>query len=71
MTSTGSIQLTGKGSVGIFAQSVGGGGGVVTAGTDGIVEATQNAGNGKGGKVTISGNASIYIEDANSVGVFA
>ncbi|WP_027036867.1 autotransporter outer membrane beta-barrel domain-containing protein [Mesorhizobium ciceri] len=69
VTNTGQITLTGDGSVGIFAQSVGGGGGVVTAGTDGIIEAV-NGGSGNGGKVTINSNVAMVITGDNSVGVF-
>jgi len=69
VTNTGQIVLTGRGSVGIFAQSVGGGGGVVTAGTAGIVEATSG-GTGNGGVVTINSNVAMTITGDNSVGVF-
>ncbi|MBZ9997871.1 hypothetical protein [Mesorhizobium sp. BH1-1-4] len=69
VTNTGVIVLKGNGSVGIFAQSVGGGGGVMTAGTDGIIEAV-NGGSGDGGKVTINSNVAMLITGDNSVGVF-
>ncbi|BCG73009.1 outer membrane autotransporter barrel domain-containing protein [Mesorhizobium sp. 113-1-2] len=69
VTNTGQIRLTGNGSVGIFAQSVGGGGGVVTAGTDGIVQAVAG-GSGNGGVVTINSNVAMLITGDNSVGVF-
>ena len=62
--------LKGNGSVGIFAQSVGGGGGVMTAGTDGIIQAV-NGGKGDGGVVTINSNVAMLITGDNSVGVFA
>ncbi|TPM31479.1 hypothetical protein FJ967_24885 [Mesorhizobium sp. B2-3-4] len=69
VTNTGVIVLKGKGSVGIFAQSVGGGGGVMTAGTDGIIQAV-NGGKGDGGVVTINSTVAMLITGENSVGVF-
>jgi len=69
VTNTGQIVLKGNGSVGIFAQSVGGGGGVMTAGTDGIIQAVSG-GKGDGGVVTINSNVAMLITGDNSVGVF-
>jgi outer membrane autotransporter protein len=65
----GSIHMTGAGSVALFAQSIGGGGGVATA--DGAATFALNAGgNGNGGTVTVQNNGTIVMDGDNAAGVF-
>ena len=68
-SSTGTIVMTGAGSVGLFAQSVGGGGGIATA--DGAATfALQAQGNGNGGTVSVVNHGSIIMTGDNAAGVF-
>jgi hypothetical protein len=69
VTNYGSITMTGAGSVGLFAQSVGGGGGVATA--DGAASYALSAqGDGNGGAVSVVNHGTISITGDNSAGVF-
>lgn len=66
------ITTYGKNSVGVIAQSVGGGGGILlTSGMLGGVTPTFTAGNGNGGSVTVDVNAPIKIYGAGVYGVIA
>ncbi|MDO8978102.1 MAG: autotransporter domain-containing protein, partial [Afipia sp.] len=68
-SATGTITMTGAGSVGLFAQSVGGGGGIATA--DGAATFALNAlGNGNGGVVSVVNHGSITMTGDNAAGVF-
>ncbi|MEP6841767.1 MAG: hypothetical protein ABJA75_27240, partial [Bradyrhizobium sp.] len=68
-TATGTITMTGAGSVGLFAQSVGGGGGIATA--DGAATFALHAqGNGNGGIVSVVNHGSIIMTGNNAAGVF-
>ena len=69
VTNNGSITMTGAGSVGLFAQSVGGGGGVATA-NNASNFALNAQGNGNGGTVTVTNNGTVSITGDNSAGVF-
>ncbi len=78
VTSTGNIVTGGNGADGIFAQSVGGGGGLVgNLGNDVPVLsyltdfAGSVGGSGSGGDVTISHTGDIYTYGTNSTGIFA
>ena len=69
IVNNGSIHMTGAGSVGLFAQSVGGGGGIATV--NGASTFALNAGgNGNGGTVTVTNHGTIMISGDNSAGVF-
>jgi len=66
----GSIHTRGLGAAAIFAQSVGGGGGV--AGTQGFFGVTGSAGgNGAGDKVTVDWTGSIVTDGTNAHGIYA
>ncbi|MBX9748578.1 MAG: hypothetical protein K5Q68_03095, partial [Roseococcus sp.] len=68
------IRTTGEFAHGIFAQSIGGGGGVLVQGNQ-VFTGTTNAGAagavGPGGSVTITQSAPITVSGANSVAIFA
>ena len=69
---TGAITTHGKNSVGVIAQSVGGGGGILlTSGLTGEVKPSFTAGTGKGGNVTVDVNAPITMYGAGVYGVIA
>jgi hypothetical protein len=79
VTNSGSINVTGRNSVGIFAQSVGGGGGsggfagaiaLGGGGVDNVVGGSGSKG-GNGGDVTVISTGSIHTALANSSGVVA
>ena len=61
--------MTGAGSVGLFAQSVGGGGGIATADVA-ATYALQAHGNGNGGTVSVVNHGSIIMTGDNAAGVF-
>ena len=66
------ITTYGKNSIGVIAQSVGGGGGILlTSGMLGGVTPTFTGGNGNGGSVTVDVNAPIKIYGAGVYGVMA
>ncbi len=72
VTNTGSIIIDGDNSVGIFAQSVGGGGGLVQPGGGASSLALLNGGIGTGGIVTINNTAgSITVTGANSIALYS
>ena len=65
------ITTSGKGSVGIVAQSVGGGGGILaTSGISGLTPVTTG-GTGNGGAVSVTINAPIIASGAGAYGVVA
>ncbi len=69
----GKISVAGDGSVGVLAQSVGGGGGIL-GGTGGITLGTSGTGaSGMGGAVgvVVAENATITAPGENSIGIFA
>ncbi len=76
VTNDGAITTHGINSVAIFAQSVGGGGGVagsalaVTVGPGVFIGGSSGA-NGKGGDVTVTNNGSVTMTGNGSVGLFA
>jgi uncharacterized protein YhjY with autotransporter beta-barrel domain len=69
VTNTGDIVLLGEGSIGIFAQSVGGGGGLFGSGL-GLSFAGSLGGTGDAGTVTVIQNGSIWAGAKNGVGAF-
>uniref|UniRef100_B0T2H8 Outer membrane autotransporter barrel domain protein n=1 Tax=Caulobacter sp. (strain K31) TaxID=366602 RepID=B0T2H8_CAUSK len=69
VTNTGDIILLGEGSVGIFAQSVGGGGGLFGSGL-GLSFAGSLGGTGDAGTVTVIQNGNIWTGAKNGVGAF-
>jgi hypothetical protein len=72
VTNTGTIFLNGKNSIGIFAQSLGGGGGMVLPGSGamGLTEMSGSAGDGH--KVTIdNGAANVVSMGDGSIALFA
>jgi hypothetical protein len=72
VTNTGSILINGNNSVGIFAQSVGGGGGMIRpgGGVTSIVEA--DGGVGDGGVVTVTNDAGmIVVTGDNSIALYS
>ncbi|WP_436158520.1 hypothetical protein [Mesorhizobium sp. LjRoot246] len=68
----GQILVSGAGAVGILAQSVGGGGGLVMnggsiqAGTSGL-----SGSSGSGGAVTVTSTGSVFATGQNGIGIFA
>ncbi|MGK9170994.1 hypothetical protein KXR53_32155 [Inquilinus limosus] len=69
-----SISVSGSGSIGIFAQSVGGGGGLIANGTGsfaGAPLAGQVSGSAKGGPVSVTVNDSVSATGQNGIGIFA
>jgi uncharacterized protein YhjY with autotransporter beta-barrel domain len=77
VTNNGNITTTGDGAYGIFAQSVGGGGGLVgdlgndVPGLSLLNFAGSVGGSGNGGDVTISQTGAITTYGTNSTGIFA
>jgi hypothetical protein len=69
VTNTGDIILLGDGAVGIFAQSVGGGGGLFGSGL-GLSFAGSLGGTGDAGTVTVIQNGNIWAGGKNGVGAF-
>jgi uncharacterized protein YhjY with autotransporter beta-barrel domain len=69
VTNTGNIVLLGAGSVGIFAQSVGGGGGLFGSGL-GLSFAGSLGGTGDAGTVTVIQNGNIWAGGQNGIGAF-
>ncbi|MGB6105252.1 MAG: autotransporter domain-containing protein, partial [Pusillimonas sp.] len=67
------ISTTGPNAYGIFAQSIGGGGGLVGDSDGGYAGTTSTAdnGSGRGGAVNVTQSGSIEALGANSVGIFA
>ncbi len=70
VVSTGNITLKGSGCIGIVAQSVGGGGGVLGDMT-GLSHMGSVGGTGVGGKVTVTHTGNITMLGSNSVAVVA
>ncbi len=68
---TGTIVISGNNSVGIFAQSVGGGGGLVRPGGGASSVTAENGGIGDGGTVTVRNTGMIIITGDNSVGLYS
>ncbi len=69
VTNTGDIILLGDGAVGIFAQSVGGGGGLFGSSL-GLSFAGSLGGWGDAGKVTVIQNGNVYAGGKNGIGAF-
>ena len=70
ITSTGNITLTGGGALGIFAQSIGGGGGSAGSST-GSGWFGSVGGDGDAGTVTINHSGNVISVGANAIGFFA
>jgi hypothetical protein len=66
LSQTGNVLVHGDGSIGILAQSLGGGGGVVDR-----VFADSAGGTGVSGGITIAVNGSVVADGANAIGIFA
>jgi hypothetical protein len=72
VTNTGSIMINGDNSIGIFAQSVGGGGGLVEPGGGATSIELLSGGIGNGGIVTIDNSAgSIIVTGDNSIALYS
>ncbi|ANN76428.1 autotransporter outer membrane beta-barrel domain-containing protein [Bordetella flabilis] len=79
VVSDGNITLTGAGAIGIFAQSVGGGGGLIVNGTSVYAGAplqyekncTDKACGGVPGAVSVTVNGAVAATGQNAIGVFA
>jgi outer membrane autotransporter protein len=72
VVNSGAMGLTGDNSVGVFAQSVGGGGGMVRPGGGVTNVVTMDGGTGNGGAVTVDNTASqLVLNGQNSIGVYA
>ena len=72
VTNSGSIFINGGNSIGLFAQSIGGGGGLVAPGGGATSVETQTGGTGNGGVVTIDNSAgSIIVTGQNSVAIYS
>ena len=75
VANNGVIQINAKNSVGIMAQSVGGGGGTAGSALGGSVVPVsiggQNGAAGAGGNVSVTNTGSIIIAGSNSIGLFA
>jgi uncharacterized protein with beta-barrel porin domain len=72
VTNTGSIVIAGDNSVGIFAQSVGGGGGLVTQGSGASGLALNSGGSGNGGVVTVQNTSgTITVTGNNSIALLS
>jgi uncharacterized protein YhjY with autotransporter beta-barrel domain len=71
VTGSGDIHTRGSGAAGIFAQSVGGGGGVAGDLGIGIGYAGSAGGNGSGKKVEVDWTGRITTEGLNAHGIFA
>ncbi|MDO9338283.1 MAG: hypothetical protein Q7T61_17970 [Caulobacter sp.] len=69
VVNTGDIYVSGVGAVGIFAQSVGGGGGLF-GGQLGLSFAGSMGGVGEGGTVTVVQNGNVIVDGKNGVGAF-
>ena len=70
-TQTGDITTTGDRAHGIFAQSIGGGGGAVFTDIAAPEVTFSGANTGNGGALTLQNTGDIYTTGAESVGVFA
>ncbi len=71
VTNSGSITIQGNNSIGIFAQSIGGGGGLIMPGGGAGSVTSQSGGSGNGLAVTINNTASnIIMIGNNDIGVF-
>ena len=71
VTSTGNIVTRGQGSNGIFAQSVGGGGGLAGDNGTGFAFSGSAGGDGAGGTITVNHSGNIATLGDNSHGIFA
>ena len=72
VTNTGTIEIAGDNSVGIFAQSVGGGGGLVTQGTGASGLSLSSGGSGTGGVVTVQNTSgAILVTGNNSIALLS
>ncbi|NTV97739.1 MAG: autotransporter domain-containing protein [Chlorobiaceae bacterium] len=72
VTNSGSIVIEGDNSIGIFAQSIGGGGGLVQPGGGATSITLKSGGDGKGGVVTVTNTAgSIRITGDNSIALYS
>jgi len=67
----GYVQTTGDNSTAIFAQSVGGGGGMVASATGLFAFGSDEGDGGDGGIVNVDNSGEIYTEGKNSHGIFA
>ena len=75
VSNAGAITINGKNSVGVMAQSVGGGGGTASDALGVAIIPVfiggKNGANGLGGDVSIANSGSILINGNNSIGLFA
>ncbi|HEY1268734.1 MAG TPA: autotransporter domain-containing protein, partial [Candidatus Binatia bacterium] len=70
VTNSGTININGDNSVGIFAQSVGGGGGLVQLKGGAAQLSLADGGVGNGGTQTVTNTGDIFITGKNSVALF-
>ena len=71
VTSSAPIMTSGQNAIGILAQSVGGGGGLLLNPGSGAVTASTVTGTGNGGNVTVAVNSDITTSGAGAYGVVA
>lgn len=71
VTVGGSVTTTGRNAIGVFAQSVGGGGGAFVSVGLGELTPGFSAGDGDGGDVTVNINAPVAVSGTGSIGVLA
>ena len=75
VSNAGAITINGKNSVGVMAQSVGGGGGTASDALGVAIIPVfiggKNGANGAGGDVSVANSGSILINGNNSIGLFA
>ncbi|MBS0640036.1 MAG: autotransporter domain-containing protein, partial [Proteobacteria bacterium] len=67
----GAIQTVGAGAFGIFAQSVGGGGGFGGDASGSFASSTSSGGSGRGGAVTVNQQGTILALGSGGIGIFA
>ncbi|WP_188609433.1 autotransporter outer membrane beta-barrel domain-containing protein, partial [Chelatococcus reniformis] len=67
----GTIQVSGTNAIGVFAQSVGGGGGLGGDAGGAFAGSTGNGGSGTGGNVTVNQSGAVYALGSGGVGIFA
>jgi uncharacterized protein with beta-barrel porin domain len=71
VTQTGSILTTGASADGIFAQSIGGGGGLAGNGSNGLSFAGSYGGAGSGGNVSVTASGNVLTTGNGSFAIFA
>jgi uncharacterized protein YhjY with autotransporter beta-barrel domain len=71
VTVGGDINVTGAGAIGILAQSIGGGGGLIQDGNAIYAGSVDTSTRNSGGSITMTVNASVTAMGQNGIGIFA